>query len=122
MKKLFLASIAAAGPLTGCATDAGMIDQNFVAANDGVWDTNNDGAFDRTEYTWFGGNSFGLWDANDDNLIDTDEFGAGWNNIGFEDDKGHLARSMTTGTASSTTTSSSAMTSSVSGIRIATAF
>ena len=88
MKKMFLATLASAGLLAACATDAGLIDRPLISStNAGLFDTNGNGLFERTEYTAFR-NNFGVWDANRDSFIDRNEFGLGWRNFGWGNEAG----------------------------------
>jgi hypothetical protein len=89
MKKLILATVAAAGLLSGCATDAGLIDRPLISGTEaGLFDTDGDGLFERAEYDAFGDDNFEVWDTNDDNWIDENEFGAGFDEAGWDDDEG----------------------------------
>lgn len=89
MNRLLLTAIASAGLLTGCATEAGLVDRNLISGtNAGLFDTNRNGLFDRAEYTAFRNNNFTTWDTNRDLRIDRNEFGVGWRNMGWDDDFG----------------------------------
>lgn len=67
---------------------AGMVDRPLISGtNAGLFDTNRNGLFERTEYTAFR-NNMGMWDTNRDRVINRAEFGAGWNSIGWDDDTG----------------------------------
>lgn len=88
MKKMIIAAAASAGLLAGCATDAGLVDRNLISGtNAGLFDTNGNGLFEADEYTAFRSN-FGAWDTNRDTRLDRNEFGAGWANLGWDDDVG----------------------------------
>ena len=89
MKRIFLATIASAGLLAGCATEAGMMDRPLISGtNVAMFDTDGDGMFERSEYTAFRDNNFGLWDANRDGFVDRTEFATGWRNMGWDNDVG----------------------------------
>lgn len=106
MRKVLISTLAAATMgfgLSGCATLVGagagaaavaategeLLEGNlFSETNAGLFDTDRDGKFERNEYDAFGDNNFGVWDSNDDGWIAEDEFGLGWNNIGWDDDDG----------------------------------
>lgn len=89
MRKLLVAAVAAGGLLAGCATDAGLIDENvFAEGSAGVFDTDGDGLFESAEYDAFGDTYFDNWDTNDDDWLDAGEFDVGWDSVGFDDETG----------------------------------
>lgn len=89
MKKIILATMASAGLLAGCATDAGLIDRPLISGtNAGLFDTNGNGLFERNEYTAFRNKNFGVWDSDRDGFIDRNEFGVGWRTMGWDDEVG----------------------------------
>lgn len=86
-KKLIFAMFATGALLSGCATEAGLIDTNLVAEGDaGIFDADRDGLIERNEFAAFGSKNFASWDRNADSWLSEEEFNLGWEAIGFEQD------------------------------------
>ncbi|MET1755934.1 hypothetical protein ABVV53_10760 [Novosphingobium sp. RD2P27] len=102
MRLLVLCAALAATPLAACQ-DAEVTEAEAPVAVDPVdtgsevvttdppvgtsagWDTNNDGNFDRNEFTGYRDTGFLGWDDDKDTRLSRTEFEAGWAEAGWRD-------------------------------------
>ncbi len=103
MRFMIALSIAAAGLTTACdrepevtaaevptpvdPVDAGteMVVADPPAGTSAGWDMNNDGNFDRAEFSGYGDRGFLGWDGDKDQRVSSTEFEAGWREAGWRD-------------------------------------
>lgn len=101
--RVILASLATIALLSGCAEEAEVTEAEAPLATDPVdtgletvsadppaganagWDLDDDGNFDRAEFTGFGDRGFLGWDNDGDGRLGEQEFEEGWTEAGWRD-------------------------------------
>ena len=102
MRMIVALSLATAGLLSACGQEPEAAEVEAPAAVEPVgagtelgaagapldnagWDMNNDGNFDRAEFTGYGDRGFLTWDSDKDQRLSRTEFESGWTGAGWGD-------------------------------------